>query len=195
MTTATPPKWAERALGFFVASRDRDTVSGDLLEAYRDSILPSRGSSAANRWYVRQVVGFAWRANRLWAVLFSASYFARTAYDWLVPTTDFSTRSTVSTYVAAGILLYAGFWAAWRSNLLRSGLVTGIVTMLIAALMCVVGNGLLLAAWHDPETLAAIEASGGIGEAFTLPVMLVVPAAVLGLFGGVIGATARRLAR
>ena len=41
--------------------------------------------------------------------------------------------------------------------------------------------------------MAAIRASGGLGEVFELPVMMVVPGAVLGTIGGVVGATIKRL--
>jgi hypothetical protein len=44
---------------------DAETVSGDLLEEYRESVYPSRGRSRADAWFVRQVASFVWRATRL----------------------------------------------------------------------------------------------------------------------------------
>jgi hypothetical protein len=41
-----------------LASRDRDTVSGDLLEEYREVVLPARGPLLARLWYIRQVASF-----------------------------------------------------------------------------------------------------------------------------------------
>jgi hypothetical protein len=38
--------------------RDRDTVSGDLLEEYREEIFPVKSRLAANLWYLRQVFSF-----------------------------------------------------------------------------------------------------------------------------------------
>ena len=67
MNTATPPRWADVVLRLLLAPRDRQTVSGDLLEEYRETIHPARGRRRADLWYVSQVVGFAWRANRTWA--------------------------------------------------------------------------------------------------------------------------------
>jgi hypothetical protein len=41
--------------------------------------------------------------------------------------------------------------------------------------------------------MAAIRASGGLGEVFELPIMMILPGAVLGTIGGVVCATVRRL--
>ena len=91
----TPPNWAEALLRVFLTPADFDSVSGDLLEEYRDSIRPVRGKSAADSWYVMQVLGFVWRSARIWAVLFAAAFVTRTALDWLAPPVDFHTRATV----------------------------------------------------------------------------------------------------
>jgi hypothetical protein len=53
-----PPVWAEAALRCLLPVRNRDTVSGDLLEEYRDVVVPGRGVVRANLWYLRQVVSF-----------------------------------------------------------------------------------------------------------------------------------------
>jgi len=55
------------------------------------------------------------------------------------------------------------------------------------------GAGLLLALWHDPSTVAAIRASGGLEEVFTLPLLTILPAVVFGAIGGAIGAKIGRL--
>ena len=47
--------------------RDRDTVSGDLMEEYRETVRPGRSRLAADAWYVGQVSRFAWRPA-LWGV-------------------------------------------------------------------------------------------------------------------------------
>ena len=81
-----PPRWAEAILRRMLAPRYRETVSGDLLEDYRERVLPQRGRRAADRWYVAQVGGFVWRSVFVWAALFSASFVARNAMDWFVRT-------------------------------------------------------------------------------------------------------------
>ena len=41
MTPPMPPRWAETLLHLVLNSRDQATVSGDLLEEFRESILPT----------------------------------------------------------------------------------------------------------------------------------------------------------
>ena len=112
----TAIEWADALLRLFVAPENVDDVSGDLLEEYRDSVLPRSGQRRADRWYVRQVLGFVWRGTGLWAILFGTAFVARTALDWLAPPETFELRSTVSTALGVAILLVAGARAAWRSR-------------------------------------------------------------------------------
>ena len=192
MNEPTPPRWAETFLRLLLNSRDRETVSGDLLEEYRENIHPQHGQGGADRWYLSQVAGFAFRGNWLWAALLSGSFITRTALDWFVPPNNFYTRSFVSTWLAVAILFCAGFYASWQSGLLRSGVLAGIATTLFSAVICAVGTGCLLAIRHDVPTLDAIQGSGGLAEVFTLPLLLVVPGTFLGAVGGLMGRTARR---
>jgi hypothetical protein len=53
-----PPKWLERILLWSLPVRDRETISGDLLEEYREEQLPRLGTLRANVWYLRQSVSF-----------------------------------------------------------------------------------------------------------------------------------------
>ena len=46
-----PPRWAEAILLRRLAARDRYTITGDLLEEYREEILPARGRFRAALWY------------------------------------------------------------------------------------------------------------------------------------------------
>ena len=187
MTSAMPPRWAESLLCLALDSRDRATVSGDLLEEFRESIRPTRGPWAADRWYITQVMGFVVRRNVLPALLFAGAFVIRTALDWLQPPTDFTTRSLISTLIATSVLLMSGFFASWKSGAILAGGLSGIATTALAALLSTVCALGLLAIWHDPTTLQAIEGSGGLGEVFSLPVMLIVPGVLLGTIGGVIG--------
>src|ERR1700730_13739056 len=116
MTPAAPPAWAEALLRLFVAPSRYDNVSGDLLEEYRDSVLPTRGPHRADLWYVTQVLGFVSRGAGLWAALFGAAFVARTAMDWLGPTVDFHARAMVSTSLGIGIVTFTGFAAGRRSR-------------------------------------------------------------------------------
>jgi hypothetical protein len=200
MNSPTPPAWAEGVLKIVVSPQDRLTVSGDLLEEYRERIHPARGQRAADAWYIRQVAGFVWRGYGGWAALLSGAWVARGALDWLVPTTDFQARSTVSTFVGVGIFLSAGFWRTLRCRVEGDfgdayvvGAIAGTITALIAAFVSVSCSAIFLAVWHDPATLAAIDGSGGLAEAFALPFFLAIPGTLLGALGGLLGFTVRRL--
>jgi hypothetical protein len=190
--TATPPDWAEALLRLVLDSEKADTVTGDLLEEYRASIHPARGQQAADRWYVRQTLGYVVRSTGGWAALFGGAFVARTALDWLVPTTDFYLRATVSTWLGVGTLMAAGLWAGWRSANFAAGTLAGLATTGFGAIVSIGGAASLLTIAHDPATMEAIRGSGGLPEAFTLPITLIVPGAVIGTLAGVAGAALTR---
>src|SRR5712675_2251595 len=58
---------ADLLLRCLVRRRDRLTISGDLLEAYHDEILPARGPIGARWWYARQILSFISPAG--WALV------------------------------------------------------------------------------------------------------------------------------
>lgn len=191
--SARPPAWAEQVLRLILPLEHRDNVSGDLLEEYRDAIVPSRGQSAADAWYVRQVGGFLWRATWVWAALFSAANLLRQAVDLLIPTHDFAFRSQVTTYTGIALMAATAAWSAWRSGSFISGIVVTIVMSQIAAVLSVIGVTLLLAIWHDPATLKAAADSGGIAEAYLLPFIMILPAMIVGTVASAIGSASRLL--
>lgn len=186
-----PPRWAEVLLQLVLTSADRDCVSGDLLEQYRDEIVPARGQSAAARWYVRQVCGYLWRAAWPWAAVFAAGFLARTVYDWRVPTTDFLERSRLTTAFGATTLVGAAFWGSRRSRSVLAGLLLAGLTTQIAAVFSLAGVTVALLVWHDAGTMRAIAGSGGLMEAYTLPFMTIGPAIVGGTIAGTIGRLSR----
>jgi len=190
---AAPPRSAEWLLRLTLKRADRESVSGDLLEEYRDTVVPARGQSAADVWYLRQVAGFMWRATWVWAVLFSGAFVIRQAVDFFIPTHEFYVRSLWTTYTAIALLAATSFWSAWRSGSVVSGVVVTIAMTLIAAVLSVAGVTLLLAIWHDPATLKAAADSGGIEEAYVMPFILIVPALIVGTIAATIGSVGRRL--
>jgi hypothetical protein len=191
MRTA-PPDWADALLRLFVSPENFANVSGDLLEEYRDSVLPGSGQRRADRWYVRQVLGFVWRSTVLWALLFGGAFVARTALDWLVPAVTFDLRSTVSTSLGVAILLVAGARTAWRSGAFLTGSIAGLTIAALGAVVSIGGAAGLLALRHDPSTMLAIRQSGGLDEVFLLPLLLMLPGVLVGTVGGMIGAAMKR---
>ena len=65
-----PPRWAERFLRWVLNPADRDTITGDLLEEYRETIVPTLGVSAARRWYLKHALSlvFAPRLAGQWFI-------------------------------------------------------------------------------------------------------------------------------
>ena len=51
-----PPRWAEAVVRWFLSPRDRDTITGDLLEEYREVAVPTWGHARATVWYLGQGV-------------------------------------------------------------------------------------------------------------------------------------------
>jgi len=190
---AAPPRWAEWLLRLTLKRTDRESVSGDLLEEYRDTVIPARGQTAADVWYLRQVAGFMWRATWVWAVLFSGAFVIRQAVDFFIPTHEFYVRSLWTTYTAIALLAATSFWSAWRSGSFVAGIVITIVMTQIAAVLSVAGVTLLLTIWHDPATLKAAADSGGIEEAYVMPFIMSVPALIVGTLAGAIGGVGRRI--
>jgi len=53
-----PPAWAESVLRALLDRRSRDAITGDLLEEYREVMVPLRGDLRARLWYLKQVSSF-----------------------------------------------------------------------------------------------------------------------------------------
>src|SRR3954471_24170411 len=81
-------------------------------------------------------------------------------------------------------------WQAWRSGHLRSGVLVAFAAASLGGVLSAAGTLACLAIWHDPETLRAIQGSGGLAEALWGVPLLLIP---IGLITGASGAIAGRL--
>jgi hypothetical protein len=164
-------------------------VSGDLLEEYRQSIVPVLGAGA-NRWYVRQVAWYVLRATWPWGMLLAASVVFRNTLDWwLSPTQDFYARSLASTATAIALFMGSGASTGWRTRSVRAGALAGILTGAISAVMITAVSLGTLAAHHDAHTMTMIAASGGLEEVFVLPFLVIVPGTFCAIVGAGVGKT------
>jgi hypothetical protein len=180
-------------LRLILKPRDRESVSGDLLEEYRDTILPTRGSGAP-RWYVWQVASFLLRASWTWGALIAGALVFRYLLDTLAPPADYSLRAAVLSYTIILSSLLAGFAAAWRTRSILAGVLISTCAAKIGAVLSIAGTAVMLAIWHDPATLAAWQNSGGIDEALIdVPIKLVAIGAVMGFAGALPGRIAGTL--
>ena len=55
--------------------------------------------------------------------------------------------------------------------------------LVLNAIVCVVAGALMYLRWHDAQTLAAIERSGGLLEVFLIPLALIPLGTMVGAFG------------
>jgi len=180
-----PPAWADTWLRLLLPARDRDTVSGDLMEEYRENVRPSKSRLAADIWYVGQVSRFAWRPG-LWAIFLAAAYISRTAFDWFVPTTNFVPRAEATTLVMISTLLVIGASSTLRSQSIGAGIVATASALIMSAAMCTIATTLMYVGWQSPQLIDAINSSGGLAEVYSLPIMLIVPGTAIGAFGACI---------
>ncbi len=194
-----PPMWAEAVLRVLLPPRDRETVSGDLLEEYRDSVRPARGRVRANAWYVGQIAGYLWRDSRVLGLALLAAWVV----SWFLPRIpaalggDVFTSRGLAVMLATAltpptlVMLVAGARVSWRAQSAWTGLVMGFFVSLCFALVMlvayVIGVGLsqpqLLRFVLTPESLRAV--------AVMLATTTGAGTAVAAL-GGVVGAAARR---
>jgi hypothetical protein len=188
----TPPSWAESALQLFLRPEVFLTLSGDLLEQYRDSILPVHGLTRADGWYLRQVLGLVSRRMLPWTALFALVFVARFAMDAIYPAADLHPRSAVSTYIVTALLIAAGFRAAWRSNSPFAGMAAGLAMAAGASMLSLSGVAVVLAFRHDADAMRGITAGGGLEEALVMPFTVILPAIAIAGIAGMAGAGVRR---
>jgi hypothetical protein len=122
MMLQTPPRWLERLLLCCLSARDRETISGDLLEEYREEQAPRLGSMRANVWYLRQSIGIlsvrSLGGPPMRAVLTWMSVFTAAAGVWLA--------------VMENVLKHAGY--AQRTAIAACIVIEGLTTVLCLVL-------------------------------------------------------------
>ena len=186
-----PPEWAETLLEASLSADDRESVTGDLLEEYRESIVPALGPRA-DRWYIRQVSWYVLRAVMPWALLIAVICIARFVVDALVPVTYtrgvVHLRSAIMSRALLATFVIAGGRHAWRARRFGSGVLVAFATAVIGGIASLVGTLVFLGIWHDPATLRAIGGSGGLGEAIAgMPILLILIGTTAGTAGALIG--------
>ena len=106
---AHPPRHAQALVAMLVPSARRDSIIGDLLEEYHVTQVPEHGMAAADRWFVRQALGFLWAASAPAALAMAGNLTGRTLLDVTNPVSDPSARAWITTLIAMGIFAMYGF--------------------------------------------------------------------------------------
>jgi hypothetical protein len=137
MIEKAPPRWLEGMLLHCLAARDRETISGDLLEEYREEQVPRFGSLRANVWYLCQTLSLV------------------SVWDLLGPALKMPLMG-ISVFTAA-----AGVWLAVMENILQHTGYAG--RTVIAACMALQGVATLLVPMLDGRAIfRALLAAGAV---------------------------------
>jgi hypothetical protein len=192
--------WTMRITGLlslFLPPDEAETVGGDLIEEYQDSILPAIGKPRADRWLVRQVAGFVWRAPAAWAILVAVCMAGRFSLDTFAPPDDYHLRSFFTTWSAILIYLAAGAWAAHRTGRARSGTIVAVLSHLAGHAMSVGITAMVFVGVirDEPARRLLFDQTGGWGEQWFIPLMLLPIVALLGWLGGTFGRAVATRAR
>ena len=181
--------WTTGVLSLVLPPDEAETVSGDLIEEYRDTILPAAGGWRAGLWLAGQVAGFVWRTLFAWSVLVAAFMAGRFALDTFAPPQNYGPRSFFTTWSAILLYLAAGAWAARRTGQARSGAVVATAAHLAGHAMSVAVTAVLFVGVirYEPARRILFEQTGGWGEQWFLPLILAPIACLLGALGGVWG--------
>lgn len=131
----TPPAYAQTLVAMLVPRKTRDSVLGDLLEEYRETQVPQHGKTAADRWFVRQALGFLWAAAAIPGALVGTVLTVRMLLDVAVPTPDTAGRAWMTTLATMMIFTFTGF----RLGLTTRRVSGAIVTALAATVVGTVG--------------------------------------------------------
>jgi hypothetical protein len=139
MTLPAPPGWLERFLLLSLSPRDRETISGDLLEEYREERVPRLGSFRANVWYARQSVSFlsarSFGGPLMKAALTWMSVFTAAAGAWLIVMehalkhAGYAGRMGIATLIVIESLATLLFVAFGRRAVLRALVLVGAVAV------------------------------------------------------------------
>lgn len=178
--TSSPPRLAEALLRSLLRPSDRDAISGDLLEEYREVRRPALGKARADAWYAKHLFSVLWRL--LWPCAFAMIALRLSVRYVDLPNASLFQAPDVSAQDAI-VCLVAGYWGAHRTGLIRTGALLGAATNVIGVAMVFValeiGNPeAVVMLLRHPAFIFFPTVFGSIGFTF---------GAVAGAVGGVVG--------
>ena len=146
MTMSNPPAVPRALLLLLLPADGRETVSGDLLEEYREARIPALGRLRANLWYWRQVGGI-WLRAYWWFVVpvvlllavhdVSNTFRAPSGASYLDGLPKFA-LAPMSPLVVVCFFGLAGAYGSWRTRRWAGGLVAALGTFFVVWLFMVV---------------------------------------------------------
>jgi hypothetical protein len=145
-TQLNPPDWAEWLLRSVLRPSDRESISGDLLEEYREVRRPALGVLRADLWYVKQVLSVSWRL--VWPCVLTMTAVTVVSLAIKLPWRYSLVQAPGLSMLDAAVCVWAGCYTSRRTGLLRTG-------MLSAGLLGLLPPGIFLgvAAAREPALL------------------------------------------
>jgi len=185
-----PPRIAEAILRIFLRADEAETESGDLLEAYRDSIYPARGRRRADLWFVRQVASYVLRASVPWGVLLGLIWVVG-PFRMLLAGGMFA----IEPKLIAVMMFFLAARRSWRSGQIRAGILLAIAIGAVGSLVWIAGELYQAARWDLSVTyVQSLRQHLGRGV-FMIPVLSLTGAVVLGVASASIGKLLRTSGR
>jgi hypothetical protein len=141
-----PPAVAEALLRVLLPVDVRESVSGDLLEEYRESRIPALGELRANIWYWRQVGGIWLRAYWWLVVLVVLLLLVHDVFNTFRAPSGASyldglpklALAAMSPLGVLGLLGLASGYGSWRTQRWEGGLVAALGVSVVAWLFMAV---------------------------------------------------------
>jgi ABC-type dipeptide/oligopeptide/nickel transport system permease component len=129
--------------------KDSSPIIGDLVEEYREVVLPSRGRVRAALWFARQLASLvrSWMWGALLGFALGAENLVATALWPLAPDTPLLMLTLVS--IVLGSLTLIGAAAARQRQRVWDGVVGGAIAALIAVTLVGVANRIRIVMFLD----------------------------------------------
>jgi hypothetical protein len=140
---------------------EAETVSGDLIEEYRETVYPSCGRWRADLWFVRQVSGFAWSGSLMWGMALALAFLTHPTVRLGIwqpgggprPAWQPNGQVLELVVIAITVSLLAGR-SAWRMGHVRSGMIVAVSIGATGSVVYFAGSMVESALW------------GGVGNVF-----------------------------
>jgi hypothetical protein len=181
-TEPNPPYWAEWLLRSVLRPPDRESISGDLLEEYREVRHPALGIFRADLWYIKQVLSVSWRL--VWPCVVTMTAVTVFSLAIKLPWRYSLVQAPGVSVLDAAVCLWAGCYTSRRTRLVRTG-------MMSAGLIGILPPGLFLgvAAAREPALFLVPFAKPFIFVIlFTVISLAIGFGVVLGALGAAVGA-------
>jgi hypothetical protein len=181
-----PPQRAEAILRMFLRPDEAETESGDLLEAYRDSIYRDRGRWRADLWYMRQVAGYILRASARWGLLLGVVWVVG-PFRMLLAQTDWF-PSGIEQKAIATMVFFLAARRAWRSEQVRAGVLLAVGIAVAGSVMWLLGAVVQAARWDFSITrIESLRSHLDWSVFIMIPALSLIFACLLGVAGATMG--------